>query len=168
MSEQPPPLRECVELPGRGTLELRTDERRVVFLPRRGSARRFDAHPIFEEPGRLARVARSDGRSALIARDASDRLYVFDAERQALRPVPGFTRLPRAEVLRLHAVSGGFLVVTENGIAALDETGNERWRIDDVTFGWRLLVDAGEVLWLCDGSGNVLGLDAVTGREAAR
>jgi len=165
VSERPPPLRERVELPGRGRLELRVDERRLLFVPKRGEPRGFDAAPICDEPGGLARAVASDGRSALLGRHRSDHLYVFDAEAPALRPVPGFERLRGSEELRLHAIAGGYLVVCENGVAALDEFGRTRWRMDAVTFGWRLLAEADGVLWLSDASGNVLGIDATTGRE---
>jgi hypothetical protein len=156
---------EDVELPGRGRLEVHAEAGQVVFVPLRGAARRLDAAGLLAEPGRLARVASDDGRTALLARHAAERLWVFDAERTALRPVPGFARLRRAEELHLHAVADGYLVITENGVAALDRRGRERWRIDEVTAGWRLLEAAPGVHWLRDGAGNVLGLDAATGEE---
>lgn len=160
-----PPLREQVELPGRGRLEVRIDEDRVVFEPGGGSPCCFDAHPIVHEPGRLVRAAAPDGCSALLARHRSDRLYLFDAARARLVTVPGFERLQRAEEMRLHVVADGYLAITENGVACLDGRGRTRWRIEAVTSGWRLLAEDGSVLWLRDGAGNVLGLDAATGRD---
>lgn len=165
MSDWPPPLRESLELPGCGRIELRVDERRVLFISERGEARRFDAHPILDEPGRLAHATARDGRAVLLARDRSDRLHVFDADHLVFRRVSGFERLRDAERLRLHTLGSGFLVISENGIAALDRQGTERWRLDGVTAGWRLLVSVEGVVWLRDGSGNVLGFDAVTGLE---
>jgi len=164
---RPPPLREAVEIPGRGRLEVRVDEDRVVFVSNRGEARCFDAHPIVSEPGRLTRIAARDGRSALIARHTSDRLYHFDAGRLTLRSVQGFERLRRSEELSLHGIESGYLVISENGVAALDHSGQERWRIEEVTCGWRLEADAQDILWLRDTAGNVVGIDARTGREVA-
>ena len=164
MSEAPP-LREQVELPGRGRLEVRIDEDRVVFEPGDGSPRCFDAHPIAREPGRLVRAAAPDGCSALLARHVSDRLYFFDAMRARLVAVPGFERLRCAEEMRLHVVAGGYLAITENGVACLDGRGRTRWRIEGVTHGYELLAEDGAVLWLRDGAGNVLGIEAATGRD---
>jgi len=166
--DRPPPLLECLDIPGCGRIELRIDEGRVVFISERGEARRYDAHPILREPGRLAAVTAADGRSALLARDRSDRWHVFDADRLVFRRVPGFERLRDAEEIGLHKLGAGYLVITENGIAALDRYGFERWRIDAVTAGWRVLAMVEEVVWLRDGSGNVIGLDARTGQESGR
>jgi len=165
VSEWPPPLRESLQIPGFGRIELRIDERRVLFISERGEARRFDAHPILDEPGRLTHVTARDGRSALLARDRSDRLHVFDVERLVFRRVSGFERLRDAERLRLHTLGSGYLVISENGIAALDRQGIERWRLDGVTAGWRLLASVEGTVWLRDASGNVLGFDTVTGLE---
>jgi hypothetical protein len=140
----------------------------VLFISLRGEATRYDAHPILGEPGRLAFVTAVDGRSALLARDRSDRMHVFDADRLVFRRVQGFERLRDAEEFRLHALGTGYLVVTENGIAALDRHGAERWRVAGVTSGWRVLAMLEEVVWLRDASGNVIGLDALTGQETGR
>lgn len=167
MSEQPPPLRESLRLPGRGRLELRCDERRVVFRTDEGREHCFDAHPIFGESGRLAHAAARDGRSVLMARHQSDQLHVFDAEQLAFLCVPGFERLRRVEELHLHALDDGWLVITENGVALVEPSGRVRWRREGVTSGWRLLAESDEALWLRDGAGNVLGLDGATGREVS-
>lgn len=165
MSDLPPPLRETLALPGRGRLELQLDTRSVTFFSDTGAPKRFDAHPIFEDPGDLHHAAAADGRSLLLARHASDRLHLFDADLGVFRSVPGFERLRHSEEQKLHALSGGFLVITENGLAFLDTAGRLRWRMDEVTSGWRLLAEADGVLWVGDGVGNVIGLDAGTGFE---
>lgn len=167
MPERPPPLRETLRLPGRGRLEVRVDERRLVFRSDGGRAHAFDAHPIFAEPGRFAHVAACDGRSLLIARHESDRLHLFDVERMVFRPVPGFERLRRAEELSLHALGGGYLVITENGVARVDASGRVRWRLDEVTHGWRLLAEADGAVWMRDAAGNVLAYAVETGHEIA-
>lgn len=152
-------------LPGHGRLEVRVDESRVLFHAEHGDVHDFERHPIFSDPGRFTHVAARDGRSAVIARDESDRLYVFDAERMLFRSVPGFDRLRHAEALDLHALEDGYLIVTENGVANIDSCGRTRWRIDAVTLGWRLLAAADGALWMRDASGDVFAYEAETGHE---
>jgi PQQ-like domain len=165
VSERPPPLRESLLLPGCGRLELRTDERRVLYWPERGGVLPFDAHPIFGEPGRLLSALARDGRSLLLARHAGGAFHVFDAARRAFSSLPGFERIPRAEELRLHSLADGWLVLCESGVALLDARGGERWRIEGPTPGWQLLATQDGVLYLRDSAGDVRAVDERSGRD---
>ena len=154
-----------IAFPGAGCLELDPEARLLVFEARTGERTPFDDHPIFEEPGRLRHAVHPEGRSVLLAREAGDRLHLFDRARVAFRTLPCFERLRRSEATSLYADPGGFLVVTENGIAALDPDGAERWRIAQITHGWRLLDRARGCYWLEDSGGNIVAIDAATGAE---
>ena len=167
VSDQPPPLWEGVTVPSRGWLEIRTDERKIVFERTSHDSLHFKNHSIFNDPGSLTYAAAADGRSVLLGRHASHRLHFFNVGLLQFETVQGFERLPRAESTVLHAIGAEYLAITENGLTLIGSAGQILWRSIEVTMGWQFLVALDETLWLKDGHGNILGLDRASGKESS-
>ena len=163
--EQPPPLREVLTIPQKGWLEIRVDERRILFKRNDQTSVLFEDHSIFRDAGSLIYAVVESGKSVLLSRHAGDRLHFFDVDRSRFTTVPGFERLPKSESMALHAVGDGYLVITENGLAMIDRAGEVSWRSTEVTNGWTFLFSRGDTLWLKDALGNVLGRDYLSGED---
>jgi hypothetical protein len=99
------------------------------------------------------------------SRDA-EHLELIDRTGERTRRVPLGERLCGSETLALHFVDDVFVALFENGVIAIEPCGRERWRIGQVTYGWRLLSSDEGVLWLADAHDNVLAIDRATGEEA--
>ncbi len=137
----------------------------VVVDDGRGGQVRLDAPELAGE-GPLHGVASRSGRHALLARREGEALALVDAAAPALRMLPIGERLQRVEQLALAGLRGVFVVITENGLAVISEGGEEHWRIQSVTYDWRLVGEHEGRLFVSDGGGNLLAFDLETGREA--
>ena len=58
-----------------------------------------------------------------------------------------------------------FVVLTENGVLAIEPCGRERWRIERVSYAWHFALYEGGSVFLTDAAGNVLAFDAMSGEE---
>lgn len=148
-------------------LRVREDARVLEVESVSGEIALHADHPVFEDEGPFVHGAASDGGSALLGRRRASALYWFDLRSGETRTVPLPERLPRAEELAIHPAEAGFLVVTENGLLALDRRGRLGWQRDGVSFGARLVASTSRVYWIEDTGGDVVALDAATGAEVA-
>jgi hypothetical protein len=159
-----------IELANGAALELRFSEAEVVLVSAAGEQRRQAGHPLLGESRDGAGAPRTlllEGRAAgLIGYLDADRIHFFDAEAGTLHAIPTVDRLPGTRELRLVATPTLMLVMTENGVVAIDHDGSERWRIDQVTYRWRFVGESEGVLWLSDTNDNLIGIDPATGEEA--
>ncbi|MBW2229324.1 MAG: hypothetical protein JRG92_06495 [Deltaproteobacteria bacterium] len=109
----------------------------------------------------------TDGRYVLSGLRDGDHLELVDVEAERTRHVPLCERILGSETLALHFTSGLFVALTENGVVAVEPCGRERWRISEITFGWRLLASDADALWLADVHDNVFAIDPESGEEAS-
>jgi len=159
-----------IELGGHGCLEVRSAAGDVVFVSGGGEELRFEAHPLASsEPGggTLRFAIGGTGDRVLLGLHKGRVLHLFDVRERRFSLIPTGERLPRAEEMELVAAGDLFIVVTEKGISALSGDGNERWRIDQTTYGWRFVGEEDGRVWLSDAGGNLIGFDRVTGAEAS-
>ncbi len=129
------------------------------------SGRRLGAAALSGDGALHAAVSQS-GESALLARRCAPQLTLVHAPSASTRLVILGDRLPRVEQLELAAVRDAFVVVFENGLVVLGERGEERWRLEQITYGWRLVDEQEGQLFVSDANGNLLGFDLETGLEA--
>jgi len=165
MARAEPPWR--LELAGGVSIALTPED--VLRVERPGEP---DEHVELGGPGdaRLhitVRVA-TDGRSALLARVEGDRLLFVAAATPAVRWLELVERLAHATQLHIEPVARAFVVISENGLLCIDaENGQERWRLDRVTFDWTFVAEREGAVWLSDAEGNLLGFDLTSGDERA-
>ncbi len=139
-----------------GALEIERADRPVEHITLAQPSRR---------PPPIAGAASHSGAAALVACAGDDQLVWVSADAGPTRRLPLGERIPNAAQLAIFAVEGGFGVLTEHGLASIDERGHERWRVDRVTFDWRFVDERDGALWLADADGNLLGFDAAAGWE---
>lgn len=149
-----------------GGVSLRVTRGGVLEVERPGEApESLPLAPDLTWPTEVAGCASGSGASALVALVRHDALFLVAAGRRGCLRVALGERIAHSEQLGLFAAGPGFVVLYEHGLVALDEAGRERWRIDRVTFDWRLVDEHDGALWLSDTHGNLLGFDAETGIE---
>lgn len=155
-----------IALPGHGVLQAWRDDAQLAFVSAAGRCTTFGDHPLLhvaKPPVHARHVARG---SVLVGHIRCDRLYYFDAVRVALGPIVMVERIPLSEELRIVCAGSLFLALTENGVLAIDLAGRERWRIDQITHGWRFVGAENGHLYLADTNDNLLTFDPATGEEA--
>ncbi len=113
----------------------------------------------------VAGAAARSGDAALVGCAGEAALWWVAPSVAEPRRLPLGDRIPNAAQLSIVAIAGGFAVLTEHGLAVIDEEGRERWRIDRVTFDWRFVDEREGALWLADADDNLLGFDTSTGWE---
>ena len=123
--------------------------------------------PELDWPAPLESARSTSGVAVLFGLVHGDLLVHVGPGRNGFRRLVLGERLPHAEQLGVHAVSGGFLVRFENGFFFVGDEGRERWRVDRVTFDWRFVAERDQALWLSDASGNLLGFTLDSGIECA-
>lgn len=108
----------------------------------------------------VIRAAADIERADLEEAEAADLEEAAPVRRLELGP-----RLAGSLEMALHPAGRGFVVVLECGVIRLDERGDEIWRLDRVTVGWRFVAERDGALWLEDREGNLVGFDSRTGFE---
>jgi len=162
-----------IELGGHGCLEVRSAAGEVVFVSNGGEERRFAAHPLASgqsggsAEGELRFAIGASGDRILLGLHKGRLLHLFDVRERRFSVIETGERLRRVEEMELIASGDLFIVVTENGIAALAGDGGERWRIDQTTYGWQFVGEADGAVWLSDTNGNLIGFDCASGIEAS-
>lgn len=160
-----------IELPEHGCLELHAESpaaAALVFVALDGEIRRLEGSSLLRgEDGPLAFALGAAGHTVLLGRRRSDRLYLFDAAAGRLQPVALGERILGSEELRIAAAGDLFVVLTENGVLAIEPCGRERWRIERVSYAWHFALYEGGSVFLTDAAGNVLAFDAMSGEEIA-
>jgi hypothetical protein len=162
----PPGPPDClrIRLPDFGTLEVSQEEDRILFRSGSGRLLDFPDHPLLRQPGSLEVRPSRRGDAVLLARSAGDAVFLFDPALARFRALPIGDRIPGSQQLEIIALDELFLVITENGILAVDRRGRELWRIDEVTYCWHFEGAEQGCLWFSDASGNLLGYDARDGQ----
>jgi hypothetical protein len=143
----------------------RKHEALVLSDPRVGERRTHGRHPLLEAAGPIVHATLPGGEISLIARARGRDLFRVDAALRCETLPIELERIPRSECIALFAVDALFLVVTENGVLALDPDGRERWRIDETTAGWGFVGETDAALYFSDANGNLIPVDARTGAE---
>jgi len=154
----------AIELADFGVVQFCAEPPSLSFRRPSGEVVRFADHALLSEPGEL-RSAVIAGR-ALVGRSAAGAVHLFDAQAATFRVLPIGERFPRVEQLQILGCDDLFLVLTENGVLAIDTDGEEHWRIAQVTYDWTYVGHDTSTLSLSDAHGNLLDFDIRTGRES--
>jgi hypothetical protein len=157
----------AIELPGHGWLALRPESDELWFTSSDGEVVDYPGHDLLHGGTELVWSVAETGGSVLIAARRADSAYVFDARERRFRRIPTVERLPQAEELSLQTAGDLFVLLTENGVIALDAEGRECWRISQTTWGWQLIGSTASELCFSDTNGNVVTVDRTTGLEAS-
>lgn len=155
----------CVRVDPTGVLEIVRGGVSVLRRPLTSEAR---------WPTPVIGCASAAGTTALVGLARHDLLLLVSALAETpsgsrghapLRRIDLGPRLAGSEEMALDRAGPGFVVVLECGVIVLDERGTERWRLDRVTVGWRVVTERDGALWLEDREGNLVGFDVETGLE---
>ncbi len=163
----PGPSITSIEIGALGRLELCVEMQCLGYRAQSGEVAEYPGHALLRETGGLRWATSGRRGQALLGRVEGEELHQFDARTRAFRAIPIGERLRRAEQLQIVESGDLFLALSENGILAIDERGEELWRIGQVTYDWSYVGRDESGLSLCDAHGNLLVFDPQTGRESS-
>jgi hypothetical protein len=159
-----------IEFESGAALEIRFNEQEVLLVSAAGERRRFTGTPLLEDcrdaQGRLHTLLDEAREVGLMGGPHADRIHFFDLRAGALYVIPTVERIVGSAELNLVLTKGLMLVMTENGVVAIDSSGQESWRISQTTYLWRFVADTDGLLWFADAHQNLIGIDRTCGEEA--
>lgn len=118
-----------------------------------------------EELPELVSCINTSRETAVLAARRGDWFQTVRARRGLTHRSTLGERIKNAEQLSIHELDDGFVILFENGLLCISETGQEIWRIERTTFDWRFVGARDGAIWVADVHENLLGFDHKTGHE---